>query len=96
MIHTYFRWITFDGYLYELLRNGASRRLLRQWPPGLHVARTGFLSGLSLSLGRFLQRLGGDADLNCIRGCGLRFRRWARCRRLNFGMGRGLAVDLLD
>jgi hypothetical protein len=30
MIHTYLRWITFDGYLYELLRDGASRRLLRQ------------------------------------------------------------------
>jgi len=67
-----------------------SRRLLRQYPPGLHVAGTGFLCRLGLSLGRFLQSLGTDADLNCIRGCGLRFGLWARCRRLNVRLGADL------
>jgi hypothetical protein len=80
-------------YFYELLRDGVSRRLLRQQPPGLHIAGTGFLCSLSLSLGRFLQSLGGGADLDRIRGCGLRLRRgcWLTwCRRLNCGLGSNL------
>jgi hypothetical protein len=69
--------------LMNLLRDGVSGRLFRLQPLGLHVTRSGFLRGLSLSLGCFLQRLGSDADLNCIRGRGLRFLcgRWFACSR---------------
>lgn len=98
MIHKYFLWITSDGHVCELFRGGVRRRLLRQQPPGLHITRTGFLRGLGLSLGGFLQSLGDDADLNCIRDGSLRFHyrlrlRWCwRTRGGQLNCSRGLNV----
>ena len=60
------------------------------------AGRPGFLCGLSLSLGRFLQRLGGDADLDCIRGLRAAVSPVGALPAAELRDGRGLAEDLLD